>query len=83
MLLNNDCVLLLVYGMLCPTLLGHSVLLILDFQTCVPNMEVAECPLVHKVCNIYTHNMVEGCFVCLNPSAMLIINLLPSIDILG
>lgn len=33
---------------------------------CFPNREVAECPLLDKVCNINTFNMVEGCFACLS-----------------
>lgn len=34
-------------------------------QTRVDEREVADCPLVDNLCNINTHDMVEGCFSCL------------------
>ena len=32
-------------------------------NTSVANRDVVERPLVDKLCNTNTHNMVEGCFV--------------------
>lgn len=40
--------------------------LVVETDGCfVPNGGATECPLVDKLCNIKTHNMVEGCFYCL------------------
>uniref|UniRef100_A0A8C9WT87 Erythrocyte membrane protein band 4.1 like 2 n=1 Tax=Sander lucioperca TaxID=283035 RepID=A0A8C9WT87_SANLU len=44
-------------------------------NTSVANRDVVECPLVDKLCNANTHNMVEGCFVLMYELYSCVLNL--------